>query len=974
MKRKIFFYFNLTLLFIVSISCVHEQYRSVNTGEEKVFVTFNPTNILTTGTETQINKFRMIAFNSGGTLEFNKKQSEMDSPSKDLYKLELRPGMYTLYGIGNEPDELLTQLDEVRTSDALDAIKLGDVRSISESNLPLIWKRTIYIRATGLDASVGQVSLTNSPDDSGWSSTLPMQMERIAAKISIAARKGNPNEEINMTRVEIKQIPAYTTITPSVYPAGERFYSNNFEWGGPKLITGDADSYTELVKGQIVAENLPATEARKTIISIEYTRNGIAESAAIPFDGNVDRNKLYQYQIKITGIQVEIENITVLPWNEASTDITIPGVEINFSQVEVPYSLGQESKVFFTTKNIHPDNLNLSMGVYDSKDGTTLIGDLYDYFDASTQYTYSYDPATRTGRGELTIRRKIASLDKHRLKIYASGLTRSILVNGLGVAGSNVYWDTTSNQLTFDDVPKNGERAPHDLYQGVFFYQGGLQAQPGGYYTWGPRRPKIWSSTGDVRANGPIYISHANEITNAKFPFCPDDGKGDICLYMTRRGWTPKGKKWRAPKSNEFIYLENSGIYPFTLGYVIDGASWATTPPQGSVYGDCLPAAYLKYNNIILPHSGSVHITATQQKNGEKPGNGLTTMYCLEDRIATGYYKHIRATNRLSESDINVDYGKAVRCVVDDTPGAVTPLYVVSYDLSGSEAGTVTAPTPEGIILNQHVDAGGSIILSNDTLQASTPGYVHRGWLINGQRYKFGATIKNITQDIIVKPDWMIWATGNLIADGKGGCKIGAPTDNGLFFQAGSLVGWGGSYNVDGTGYGTGYGTLTDGRVQIPNMSPVVQPTDCNSTWSDGYYWKPFTKHPPGTLGTNGNGDPCRYYLGDNWRVPNLDDMMYMYPLKRSSYTNSSVAISSTALQEIDTQTLTDPRYNLTFRRQAIKQSTTSIWLDYSIFLLENPYGFKNYLTHFDMGSGQTIRTTASAGQVACPVRCVSYK
>lgn len=957
MKRKIFFYFNLTLLFIVSISCVHEQYRSVNTGEEKVFVTFNPTNILTTGTETQINKFRMIAFNSGGTLEFNKKQSEMDSPSKNLYKLELRPGMYTLYGIGNEPDELLTQLDEVRTSDALDAIKLGDVRSIPENNLPLIWKRTIYIRATGLDASVGQVSLTNSPDDSGWSSTLPMQMERIAAKISIAARKGNPNEEINMTQVEIRQIPAYTTFAPSVYPAGERFYSNNFEWGGPKLITGDADSYTELVKGQIVAENLPATEARKTIISIEYTRNGIAESAAIPFDGNVDRNKLYQYQIKITGIQVEIENITVLPWNEASTDIIIPGVEINFSQVEVPYSLGQESKVFFTTKNIHPDNLNLSTGVYDSKDGTTLIGNLYDYFDASTQYTYSYDPATRTGRGELTIKRKKATLDKHRINIYASGLTRSILVNGLGVAGSNVYWDTTHNQLAFDDTPGDGERAAHDIYQGVFFYQGGLTALPGGYYGKGPKKNYIWSSTGVVSSNTTPYYTHFNDVVNGKFPFLPDSGKGDICEYMTRRGWAPQGKKWRLPNTELSLAKE----------YIIEGNS-SRLPDPGSAYGDCEASSYLRFNNITLPHTSYVHLYMGGMQN---TGN-YRSFYCRQYQgNVTSLYD---VTNKVNSYTLNTYYGMAVRCVVDDTPGEVTPLYVVSYDLSGSEAGTVTAPTPEGIILNQHTDKGGSVILSNDTLQASTPGYVHRGWLINGQRYKFGATIKNITQDIIVKPDWMIWATGNLIADGKGGCKIGAPTDNGLFFQPGSLVGWGGSYNVDGTGYGTGYGTLTDGRVQIPNMSPVVQPTDCYSTWSDDYYWKPFTKHPPGTLGTNGNGDPCRYYLGGNWRVPNLDDMMYMYPLKKSSYTNSSVAISSTALQEIDAQTLTDPRYNLTFRRQAIKQSTTSIWLNYSIFLLENAYGYRNYSTHFDMGSGQTIRTSSLAGQVACPVRCVSYK
>lgn len=856
MKRKIFFYFNLTLLFIVSISCVHEQYRSVDTGGEKVFVTFNPTNILTTGTETQINKFRMIAFNSGGSLEINKKQSEMDSPSKDLYKLELRPGMYTLYGIGNEPDDLLAELDDIRTPEALDALKLGDVRSIVETNLPLIWKKTIYIRATGIDASVGQVSLTNSPDDSAWSSTLPMQMERMAAKISIAARKGNPNEEINITNVQIRRIPAYTTFTPSTYPVGEAFYSNSFGWGGPKLITGDADSYTELVKGQIVAENIPATEARKTVIYLEYTRNGIAESAEIPFDGNVDRNKLYQYQIKITGINVEIENIVVLLWNEANTDITIPGVEISFSQVEVPYSYGQESKILFTTKNVHPDNLNLSTGVYDSNDGTTVVGNLYDLFDASTQYTYSYDPATRTGRGELTIKRKKISLDKHRINIYASGLTRSILVNGVGVAGSNIYWDTTRNQLTFDDVPKDGERAPHDIYQGVFFYMGGLMALPGGYYKQGPLKDYIWSSTGVVSSTTNPYYTHYNEIVNGKFPFLPDAGKGDICEYMTRRGWAPKGKKWRIPDTELSLAKE----------YMLEGNT--TLPAPGSNYGNCEANSYLRFNNITLPHTSYVHRSSNWMQNYNLTGS-YRSFYCKQYR--SDVISLYDVTRKVDNYTLNTHYGMAVRCIVDDTPGKVTPLYVVSYDLSGSDVGTVTAPTPEGIILNQHVDAGGNVKLS-DIILSSSDGMLHVGWSINGISYNFGETVDNISKDIIIEPRWIQFAKGNLISDQSGGCCIGDDSDSGLYFSYGSLVGWSGKSNHNGTGY-VGNLSLSD---------PICQPKDCSYTQADfgNSTMSSIGKVPLvpfNTIGTDGKGDPCYYYLGNNWRLPTSQEIALLF-------------------------------------------------------------------------------------------------
>lgn len=755
MKRKIFFYLNLTLLFIVSISCVHEQYRSVDTGEDKVFVTFNPTNILTTGTETQINKFRMIAFNSGGTLEFNKKQSEMDSPSKDLYELELRPGMYTLYGIGNEPDELLTQLDEVRTSDVLDALKLGDVRSIPENNLPLIWKRTIYIRATGLDASVGQVSLTNSPDDSGWSSTLPMQMERIAAKISIAARKGNPNEEINMTRVEIKQIPAYTTFAPSVYPAGEYFYSNNFEWGAPKLITGNADSYTELVKGQIVAENLPATEARKTIISIEYTRNGIAESAVIPFEGNVDRNKLYQYQIKITGIQVEIENITVLPWNAEIVDVVIPGIELNFAKEEAPYSLASESKIHFTARNITPENITLSTTFYNS---STEISSKFDI--NKTKITYQYDPETRIGYGYLTIKRNTPSVCKDILSIYASGLSKSITVKGLDVAGSNVYWDELTNQLAFDDTPSEGEIAPHAYCQGLFFYPGALQAFPAFYDKEARQREYIWSSRGVIEAT---TIPPYSKITPTS-ALDPDTGVGDLCVYMTRRGWTPSAprKKWRLPDPYELTSVK----------YTIEGVN---TPPSEALskYGLSAMNSWVKYENIIIPISGFVHFLSPSQGSKNDKVNSDSRYSVRQQRTDDIGLRIIRVnySSGIRDEDTNNNMGQSIRCVVDDSPEAVIPLYMLSYDLSETErSGKVTASTEFKIIKNQHVDAGGSLYLSSDVLTCSE-GLIHSGWIIEGIEYSFGAKINNINKDFIAKPRWFghkingtVWASSNLIS------------------------------------------------------------------------------------------------------------------------------------------------------------------------------------------------------------------
>ena len=112
------------------------------------------------------------------------------------------------------------------------------------------------------------------------------------------------------------------------------------------------------------------------------------------------------------------------------------------------------------------------------------------------------------------------------------------------------------------------------------------------------------------------------------------------------------------------------------------------------------------------------------------------------------------------------------------------------------------------------------------------------------------------------------WATGNLVADGKGGCKIGAPTDGGLYFQFGSLVGWSGGANGDGTGRGT--------DLLKPTLEVKVQPKDCvyaSADWASiAKIWQGTTgtvpQSAPGTTGTNGIGDPCQYYLGGIWRLP----------------------------------------------------------------------------------------------------------
>ena len=93
------------------------------------------------------------------------------------------------------------------------------------------------------------------------------------------------------------------------------------------------------------------------------------------------------------------------------------------------------------------------------------------------------------------------------------------------------------------------------------------------------------------------------------------------------------------------------------------------------------------------------------------------------------------------------------------------------------------------------------------------------------------------------------WAVGNLVADGEHGCKVGAPTDGGLYFRWGSLVGY-------------------DNSVPTGNPTAVVTPME----YTGG---KPlFTASPYADSGNitenvaGGKGDPCKYYLGGTWRLP----------------------------------------------------------------------------------------------------------
>lgn len=96
-------------------------------------------------------------------------------------------------------------------------------------------------------------------------------------------------------------------------------------------------------------------------------------------------------------------------------------------------------------------------------------------------------------------------------------------------------------------------------------------------------------------------------------------------------------------------------------------------------------------------------------------------------------------------------------------------------------------------------------------------------------------------------------AIGNLVADGANGAKIGAATDQGLYFQFGSLVGWSSEGNP---------------------ATIAVRPETYNgsTTWNSTWLGDPTTENL-----VTGTGDPCKYYLKGSWRLPTNPEIVELF-------------------------------------------------------------------------------------------------
>ena len=176
-----------------------------------------------------------------------------------------------------------------------------------------------------------------------------------------------------------------------------------------------------------------------------------------------------------------------------------------------------------------------------------------------------------------------------------------------------------------------------------------------------------------------------------------------------------------------------------------------------------------------------------------------------------------------------------------------------------------------------------------------------------------------------VKIGTLYWAKGNLVAtsstaSGSNGCKVGAPTDGGLYFQFGSLIGYKGGNDGTGVGQtpvayqgkywgGAGSWSWVNEAIVWPvtmKTNPVAWPKNDGSVQGGitnlaDYYFNynaaPYSNanqdirgfnvsilgdKGSGTLASGryaplGVGDPCTFYLGGNWRLPTPNEYASLF-------------------------------------------------------------------------------------------------
>ncbi|GHT29703.1 hypothetical protein AGMMS49574_07190 [Bacteroidia bacterium] len=222
-------------------------------------------------------------------------------------------------------------------------------------------------------------------------------------------------------------------------------------------------------------------------------------------------------------------------------------------------------------------------------------------------------------------------------------------------AGSNIYYDGTNLTFDADSIHIN------EKYQGVFFKWGSLVGMG------------IDGVNGDPWANGSAvtYPYAGGPVVNTDIANIPlivptvpvsndPDGKyllehhdslnfkGDICLYLTEKGYAPAGN-WRMPTSNELAKQVLANSWVGTIG--------------GSVGDDTGTIEFgfgVNAGNVYFPMSGNISLGYTVHNQGNMGFYWSSSVYAANYSRAMVFNGNTSVTG--VESTL-FEAGLSVRCV-----------------------------------------------------------------------------------------------------------------------------------------------------------------------------------------------------------------------------------------------------------------------------------------------------------------------
>ena len=290
-------------------------------------------------------------------------------------------------------------------------------------------------------------------------------------------------------------------------------------------------------------------------------------------------------------------------------------------------------------------------------------------------------------------------------------------------AASNIYWDAAQGRLTFDDVPSYVPAARNQK-QGVYFLYGSLIALQGGSSATDVRQldaaevNPVWKTnqSPNIPKFNPASLAPGADLENVLTHIHnPGNRIGDICRYLTQRGWAPPGKKWKMPVKVRLEAVLNS-IYR-TEGSWLPIGGLATDGTGEVVHGRLIK------DRFYFPASGS------RKEDGtfiEQPG---VSGHYWSSSVISGSIGWQPASLWFQGGDAAIqatalDVALPVRCVVDNTSTDWPELATVAYYASPPGGATLTSELPA----NHFVEQRKPFALPSTPLTFSDPSVTHTGW------------------------------------------------------------------------------------------------------------------------------------------------------------------------------------------------------------------------------------------------------